>query len=306
MASGEDSAFSVTPIPVARSMTQRASKFTTPPPPAFYVGRPRLETRLNAAATTRLTVVSGRAGSGKTALVSSWISTIDERDRSWVTLDEDDNDAPTFCANVETAVGYLTRDARAAWRDRYLVLDDAHLITAPDARRSLSETVAIAPPYVHVIVACRGQLPLSLWRVRTAGELVEIGDDDLRFDIAEAAAIVASGGGYADGALAELHADTDGWVTGLKLSTSARHSSVGAREAIREFLLEEVYSLQTPAVQRFLMEPSTLERFTAGVCERVTGRADAADILHDLERDDVFITRLPDQYGTYRLHPQFR
>src|SRR5206468_2981481 len=117
MASVGDSTFSVTPIPVARSMTQRASKFTTPPPPAAYVARPRLETRLNAAATTRLTVVSGRAGSGKTALLSSWISTIDECDRSWLTLDEDDDDDATFCTNVETAVECLTSDPRHTGRD---------------------------------------------------------------------------------------------------------------------------------------------------------------------------------------------
>ena len=85
-------------------MTPHASKFATPPPPASYVPRPRLETRLQATENARLTVVSGRAGSGKTALLSSWITTIAERDRAWITLDADDNESSVFWTNIDTAL----------------------------------------------------------------------------------------------------------------------------------------------------------------------------------------------------------
>ena len=147
---------------------------------------------------------------------------------------------------------------------------------------------------------------MSLWRVRTAGELVEIDDADLRLDRDETVTLVASGANLSPAALDELHRYTDGWVTGLKLMTSSRHSSVDAQDALREFFLDEVFAPQPADVQRFLMETSWLDDLTPGLCEQVTSRADAADVLQELERADVFLTRLPGQYGTYRLHAQFR
>ena len=66
-----------------------------------YVARPRLDKLLDAAATVRLSVVSGRAGCGKSALVSTWINTIDETDRAWITLDDDDNLTATFWSDID-------------------------------------------------------------------------------------------------------------------------------------------------------------------------------------------------------------
>ena len=293
-------------------MTHHASKFTTPPPPASFVARPRLEARLDAASTARLTVVSGRAGAGKTALLAHWITTIDASDRAWITLDAGDNTPATFWGDVDATLQQLSRDARAGfntrreWRDAFLVLDDAHVLTTAEARHNLASLVALIPPWMHLVVACRGQVPISLWRLRTAGELVEIDDADLRLDRDEAAGIVAADGAPSSAALDELHRHTDGWVTGLKLMTSARHSSVDTQDALREFFLDEVFAPQSPELQCFLMETAPLERLTPGLCERVTGRTDAADVLHELERANLFVSRLPGRYGTYQVHAQFR
>jgi len=293
-------------------MTHRASKFATPPPPASFVARPRLEARLDAAATARLTVVSGRAGAGKTALLAHWIATIDEGDRAWITLDAGDNTPSTFWGDVDATLQRLSRDARAgfntrrAWRDAFLVLDDAHVLTTPEARHNLAALVGLIPPWMHLVVACRGQLPISLWRLRTAGDLVEIDDADLRLDRDEATGIVGPDAALSATTLDELLLHTDGWVTGLKLMTSARHSSVDTQDALREFFLDEVFTPQSPELQYFLMETSPLAQLTPGLCERVTGRADAADVLHELERANLFVTRLPGRYGTYQVHEQFR
>ena len=293
-------------------MTHPASKFATPPPPPSFVARPRLEARLDAASTARLTVVSGRAGAGKTALLAQWITTIDAGDRAWITLDAGDNTPATFWGDVDATLQQLSRDARAGfntrreWRDAFLVLDDAHVLTTAEARHNLAALVGLIPPWMHLVVAGRGQVPISLWRLRTAGALVEIDDADLRLDRDEAAGIIAADGAPASAALDELHRLTDGWVTGLKLLTSARHSSVDAQDALREFFLDEVFTPQSPELQRFLMETAPLERLTPGLCERVTGRADAADVLHELERANLFVNRLPGRYGTYEVHPQFR
>ena len=247
MASVEEPAFSVTPISVARSMTQTSSKFTTPPPPASYVARPRLEARLDAAATTRLTVVSGRAGAGKTALLSRWFETIAENDRAWITLDSDDNDSSRFWSHVDATLHQLNQEARAGfqtrheWSDAFLVLDDAHTLVTDEARHNLASLVALIPPWMHLVIAGRGQVPMALWRLRTAGDLVEIDDADLRLDHDETAALIAvaatqSGTTFSEAAVEALHQQTDGWVTGLRLLTAARHSSIDAAHALARIL----------------------------------------------------------------------
>ena len=122
------------------------------------------------------------------------MTTIPKGDRAWITLDADDNTPSTFWSDVDARLQLLSREARAGfntrheWNDAFLVLDDAHVLTTGEARHNLASLVGLIPPWMHLVIACRGQVPIPLWRMRTAGELVEIDDADLRLDADEAAA----------------------------------------------------------------------------------------------------------------------
>src|SRR6185503_17813392 len=92
------------------------TKLHIPPQRVHMVARPRLMDKLGEALHRqhRLTLISARAGSGKTTLISEWVHRL-ERPSAWLSLDAKDNDpsaeqidhdaarpvAPTADATVE-------------------------------------------------------------------------------------------------------------------------------------------------------------------------------------------------------------
>jgi LuxR family maltose regulon positive regulatory protein len=82
--------------------------------------------------------------------------------------------------------------------------------------------------------------------------------------------------------LARLQERTEGWVTGLHLAALSLRNAADRQAAIQAFagsdrfvldyLLEEVFAQQSDEVRRFLLETSLLDRFSAGLCDYVTGR----------------------------------
>ena len=70
----------------------------------------------------------------------------------------------------------------AEHRDRtFLVIDDLHELTSPEALTQLTRLLETLPPHVHAILATRRNLPLRLHKLRLAGDLAEIRTADLRF-----------------------------------------------------------------------------------------------------------------------------
>src|SRR6266496_5491026 len=82
------------------------TKLHIPPQRPKLVFRPRLMARLGEALHRqhRLTLISARAGSGKTTLVSEWLHQ-QERTSTWLSLDTHDNDPYRF-------FGYLVQALR--------------------------------------------------------------------------------------------------------------------------------------------------------------------------------------------------
>ncbi|MDQ2671420.1 MAG: hypothetical protein M3Y38_01195, partial [Actinomycetota bacterium] len=70
------------------------------------VARPRLAERLDPESGRKLTLVSAPAGFGKTTLLSKWIESRVDGDRSvaWLSLDEGDNDPVRFLSYLVGAL----------------------------------------------------------------------------------------------------------------------------------------------------------------------------------------------------------
>jgi LuxR family maltose regulon positive regulatory protein len=192
-----------------------ATKLYIPPVRPELVPRPRLIERLNEGLRLghRLSLVSAPAGSGKTTLVTEWLHSAD-RPFTWLSLDESDNDPARFLTYLvaalqkvdgdigqatqdllqspqlppaETLMTALINDMAATPTPFTLVLDDYHVIDDPSILKATGFLLEHQPPQIHLVIATREDLPLSLSRLRARGQMTEIRAHDLRFTIEEAA-----------------------------------------------------------------------------------------------------------------------
>ncbi|MEV7616659.1 LuxR C-terminal-related transcriptional regulator [Streptomyces sp. NPDC089799] len=317
-----------------------ATKLAVPFPDPGLVRRRRLLDRLTEGTRGPLTVVTGGAGTGKTALVASWVrSGAPQGPVVWLTLDEDD--APgAFWAYVLEGLrrqGLLTDDAvgtpacpegvdrallvrLAAALERLttplvLVLDDLDKLPGRDVYTGLRFVAEHAGPALRLVLVGREDPPLALHRHRTEGSIHEIRERELAFTRREAASLLRAAGPVPDEAVVEpLLARTEGWAAGLRLCALAMarsedpagfaRSFTATEQAVSDYLLSEVLAAQPVPSRRLLLRTGILPRVHPDLAAFLTGQADAERILRDLARAHAFVEPVN---GTrwYRFHPLF-
>jgi LuxR family maltose regulon positive regulatory protein len=232
-----------------------ATKLFAPVRRSRAVARTRLTDQLDGTLEPghRLTLVSAPAGFGKTTVLSDWVARLGERDApvhtAWLSLDDGDNDLTRLLshlvASLETAgvdlagagvLDHLPGDPTAAvtalvnavaragqaqpevqW---VLVVDDYHVLTAPEVHEAMSFLLDHVPVQLHLLVATRADPPLPVARLRSRGQLVEVRGADLRFTPGEAQQFLTQAMGLdLDAAEVEaLEERTEGWIAGLQLA----------------------------------------------------------------------------------------
>jgi LuxR family maltose regulon positive regulatory protein len=332
------------------TMPLLATKLYTPSPRPHLVSRPRLIERLNDGLRLghRLTLVSAPAGFGKTTLLSEWSASLD-RPIAWFSLDKADSNLLRFATYLvaalqglpggsdmtvglrddfltnlqsqplllEERVSLLINEVARIPHDFGLVLDDYHLIDNQDIHDGLAFFLDRQPPQMHLVIAGRAEPPLPIARLRARGQLTELGADDLRFTLDEAAAFLerVMGLNLSPEDIARLEARTEGWIAGLQmaaLSAQKRNdvpafiaAFAGDDRYITDYLIEEILRQQPEAVQAFLTETSILKRLSGPLCDATTGGANGQETLETLERNNLFIVPLDHQREWYRYHHLF-
>ena len=322
------------------------------------LGRERLLERLTQARRSRCIAVTGPAGSGKSALlgawklvlvplgfVVAWLSLAAEDDDPVRLLDaiaaslakavpglignpaESDDDAAADDAIERRGIA-LVRGVAAHPRDLVLMLDDTQHLAAAATRDALQWLLDYAPLNLHIVLASRGAVRVSLERLRSRGQTVELNHADLRFTPTESEQYAKAQLGEVDArTLRLLHELSDGWVAGLQLLVldfkRKRQAAKGAVESVGrlpvrdvstfvQYFDQEVLSLLTPDALDYLLRVAPCNRFTPAMCAALAGRPEAAgavaSLLVRLESDDVFLVP-EDGRGvdaSYRLHPLLR
>jgi LuxR family maltose regulon positive regulatory protein len=310
------------------------------------VPRQRLRERLSMGAGSALTLISAPAGFGKTTLLTEWLAAVplEGLAAGWLSLDEADNDPSLFWkyvvaalrsvvgmevgagalsllessqAPIDAVLTALINDLFAVSEDVILVLDDYHVIEAPEVHDGVVFLLEHLPPRMHLIIASRADPPFSLARWRGVGGLTEIRAADLRFTPEESATYLDGtvGGVLTTQDVATLDQRTEGWIAALQLAALSMRGRddlasfiagfAGDDRYIVDYLVEEVLQRQSEDVRQFLLQTSILDRLSGPLCDAVTGQANGGATLAMLERANLFLVPLDDRRRWYRYHHLF-
>src|SRR5207253_5411617 len=120
---------------------------------------------------------------------------------------------------VESILAGLINDLARMSEPVYLVLDDVHLIVSSEIGVFINALATYAPPALHIVVATRGELPAELAAMRMRGQVVHLGDNELRFSLDETDHYLRRicGLDISTAGVVALHHKTEGWPVGLQL-----------------------------------------------------------------------------------------
>ncbi|MEU6644713.1 LuxR C-terminal-related transcriptional regulator [Saccharomonospora sp. NPDC046836] len=313
------------------------TKVVVPDLPANLVSRPRLLSALDQARDATATLVCAPAGFGKTLLLAEWAQRRAAQDVAWVSIDADDNDDRRLWSALLDALGATSQVPQDSplrslelpgtpsvdlafladvvdALDKLptpvlLVLDALDEITDPQTQRGLQALIRHQPAGLRLVASGRADPPLPLNRLRLADELVEIRADELRFSPVEAGALfVAAGAAVPNGGLDRLIEATEGWAVGLRLAAASAVRQGGLEEflaghdrALLEYLRDEVLSQLDAEAYEFLRAISVCDEVTPELASVLSGRPDAAALLHDLSRRTVLTVHADARRSQYRL-----
>ena len=293
-----------------------------------------------------VTLVVAGAGYGKTSTVAMATRCAMDRIVSWVSLDREDDDASRFIAvliaSIENALPGAgaaadaafarTTDPLQAWqsildvlinavaaREEKIVVifDDLHLVSSW-IYRLLGYLIERLPANLHLVFITRDDPPFSLGRWRAAKVIAEFRRADLRFDAAEIRSVTAAAinNDPPQRVIERIEERTDGWPACVVLVASALAKSYnrdalldridGRNRITFEFLSAEVFDGLTDLQREFLLRISILDDLAPALCEAVSGRADAFEILQTLYAKGAFLTAIDDEERVFRLNDLFR
>src|SRR5258708_22788648 len=189
------------------------------------VERPRINSILrNSLEQFPATLISGRAGSGKTALAASFVA--GRENVSWFSVESTDIEWPTFSryfsaslspiksgARENNSLGEREKEVSPMGIARFLlnrfsfaysgvpkgsslmVLDDIHhIFDAPWFDDFFNLLLHSLPPETHLLLLCRSRPPSPLWRLRSKQILNVLDERLIAFNAAETEALFSTFG----------------------------------------------------------------------------------------------------------------
>lgn len=187
----------------------------------------------------------------------------------------------------------------------YIFIDDFHLLTDKRASLFLCMLANRLPLNVHLIVASRDRFLPAAETVRLGSRVYQIGTEQLRLNHTELAVYAhRCGTELSEAQIESLLYSSEGWFSAvyLNLRTLSERGVLPSRDS-------DIYATFTAAMieplpekqREFLAVMGLADEFTVEMAQRITGDADAGQILSLLTEQNAFVARLPDGV-TYRFH----
>ncbi len=319
------------------------TKLHIPPITDYIVHRSELHEKLSAGLSRKLILISAPAGFGKTTIVSDWINQ-NKIPTAWFSLDSGDNDPAVFLSyiisgiqgiqkefgenalnllnspnrpSVESIACLLINEIHNINQNFLLVLDDFHLIQSNEVLKLVTFLLEHIPGNIHIVILTRSDPSLSLSRLRSQHQLLELRSSDLSFSANDIFVLfnkkLKLALSFDD--VYTLETKTEGWIAGLQLTALSMRGREdisdfiqdlkGDNRYIMDYLMEEVLKNQSDDIKEFLLQTSILEQMSAPLCNAVLNINDSQIILETLEKNNMFVIPLDEERTWYRYHHLF-
>lgn len=315
--------------------------------------RPRLLSILDDILDVKLLILAAPAGYGKTSLLVDFAYNT-RLPICWLGVDNLDCDPQRFIAhfiaalsmrfpafgkiasaaladlsqdnlNYDPVIAAIVNDAYENITEHFVfILDDYHLIRdCKSIEPFINRVVQEMAENCHFIISSRVLLTLpDLSLLVARNQVAGLSFEELAFLPEEVKKLIATNFNQTitDERAEEMVSQTEGWITGLLLTTQL--STRGTEDRLRlakvsgigvyEYLAQQVFDRQSEDVQQFLLRTSLLEEFNAPMCSKVIGHAlnlghyPWQNMVQQILRDNLFVLSVGDETQFIRYHHLFR
>ena len=313
------------------------TKFGMPVPRENYIVRSRLFSRLEQIRCSKVALIEGGAGTGKTTLISSWFRKSGTEPVFWITLDEASDHVIVFWKYVTEALKDLVGNdiqIQTVLKEHiqeesmeqvlvllinrlcesgecFLVLDNVHHIKNQKLLESLNFFIAHMPDSVHLILSGRQRPDVYLGTLAMEAKLLEILPEEMMLNETEAASFIRNTLGLTcqEKTLSDMCRLAAGWIGGLQLlSLSITEDGDGIMEQkfnssiADEYMEREIISGLTEKETEFLTAVGILGYFDEEVCKHLFQGLPCKKMIRGLFEKNLMITVLDEEMGVYCCH----
>jgi ATP/maltotriose-dependent transcriptional regulator MalT/DNA-binding SARP family transcriptional activator len=322
-------------------LTRTLAKLTRP---RLYrsLQRERLFRWIDNASACQAAWITAPPGSGKTALVSSYIEARD-LPAIWYQVDSGDADPASFFYYLASAVQSLSGNerlpllapeyladlegfSRRFFRELFsrlpqrcvLAFDNYHVVPPASVLHEIMRTaIDEVPPDAAIIITSRLEPPAAFSRLRLSRSLLCLDQAELQVTLDEAREIALLEGldpVRDNDAIHAMWERSGGWTAGYILMLGHRSTigvaeatlAAGSREMLFRYFAVEIFAAAAPEARHLLLRTAFLPVLTAPMAEAVTGDREAGRRLNELYQLRYFIDRREGALPTFHYHALFR
>jgi len=213
---------------------------------------------------------------------------------------------------IHSMVGRLLAAASAREIPIRFVLDDVHRLTDRTCLDALGELIVRLPPNGQVAIAGREEVDLPIARWRSQGALLEIGTDELAFDLDETRTMLRQLGlDLPIDQIKVINDKSEGWPAGIYLAAIATGNPGattvgpvpwGGDRYIADYLRTEVLGSLDDRTVSFLRRTAILDQVSGPICDAVADVRDGASTLERLAAANHLIRPVDARRVWYRYH----
>jgi ATP/maltotriose-dependent transcriptional regulator MalT len=311
--------------------------------------RERILDQLGSGPRPKLVLIHAPGGYGKSVVAKQWVKTLTKQrvKTAWLSVDSDDNNAVWFLGRLIDAVrrtmpaladslqqefeGHLEnmhqyvlhaliKNLHSARQTLALVIDDWHRVDNSETMNALAYLIENGCHHLHLIVTSRTRSGLPLDALAAQGELTEIDESLLKFDVDESRALLVKRRGLklTSANVAELEDSTGGRPAALQLASLSLRDQADpaalienlsgrrdAPEAIDDYLASNVVNSLEPDILDFLLSTCITKQICSGLATALTNNQDSQSVLEEIEKRNLFLRRTDAKGSWFQYHDLF-